>query len=84
MKRAHNMITQTIDAVYEDGVFRPLTDIKIAIPKGRPIKLQVETLESPEDCLTLATQVYDGLSEEEIKEIEAIAMNRAEFFGERK
>ena len=77
------MITQTIDAIYEDGVFRPITDIKIAIPKGRRIKLQVEALDSPEDCLTLATQVYDGLSEEEIKEIEAIALNRGELFGDR-
>jgi len=58
--------------------------MKRAIPKGRPIKLQVETHESPEDCLTLATQVYDGLSEEEIKEIEAIALNQAEFYGDRK
>jgi len=32
----------------------------------------------------LATQVYDGLSEEEIREIEAIALNREEFFGDRK
>jgi predicted DNA-binding antitoxin AbrB/MazE fold protein len=76
------MITQTIEAVFEDGVFRPLTPIRENFPKGRPVRLSIESEESPSNILALATQVYDGLSESQIKEIEEIALERADFFSE--
>jgi len=33
--------------------------------------------------LDLAAQVYEGLSESQIEEIERIALDRSDFFGER-
>ena len=34
-----------------------------------------------DEILALATQVYEGLSEEEIDEIERIILDRRDFFG---
>ena len=70
---------QTLEAVYENGVFRPLEKIEMA--EGQQVWLIVETL--PEDLLELAAQVYEGLSDKEIDEIEQIALDRRPFFGER-
>ena len=35
------------------------------------------------ESLKLATCIYDGLSDEDIDEIEQIALNRSNFFGTR-
>ena len=74
-----NSVQQTLEAVYENGVFRPLEKIEMA--EGQLVRLIVETL--PEDLLELAAQVYEGLSDKEIDEIEQIALDRRPFFGER-
>ena len=39
--------------------------------------------ETEPESLKLATRVYDGLSDEDIDEIEQIALNRSNFFGTR-
>ena len=74
---------QTLDAVYENGVFRPLKRPKIS--EGQQVRLVVETpsKESPEDLLELAAQVYQGLSDKQIDEIEGIALDRHDFFGDK-
>jgi hypothetical protein len=36
--------------------------------------------ESAEDVIELAAQVYEGLSDEEMDEIERIALDRGDFF----
>jgi hypothetical protein len=43
----------------------------------------VETERTPNDILALAEQVYDGLSEEEIDDVERISLDRRMFFGNR-
>ncbi len=74
---------QTLEAIYENGVFRPLKSLKLS--EGQQVWLMVETnLEwTPEDMLNLAAQVYQGLSDEQVDEIEQIALNRRNFFGEK-
>ena len=37
----------------------------------------------PDDVLTLAGQVYEGLSEEDIDDVERISLDRRGFFGDR-
>lgn len=75
-------MTQTLDAIYEKGVFRPLTKPEIA--DGQSVKLVVETSSklNPEEMLKLAAQVYEGLSEEQINEIEQIAIERGNLLTE--
>ncbi len=73
---------QILDAIYENGVFRPLTSLEIS--EGQSVRLIVETTSdsTPEDMLNLAARVYEGLSGEDIDEIEKIARERRDFFGE--
>ena len=78
-----DMTVQTLEAVFENGVFRPLNTRDIAIPEGQQVRLIVEAVEAPSESLALATQVYDGLSEEQIEEIEKIILNRRPFFADR-
>lgn len=74
-------MVETVNAIYENGIFKPLGNIHIT--SGQKVKLIIETddKESVNDILKLATDVYDGLSEEAISEIEKIAIDRNDFFN---
>ena len=78
------MITQTLDAVFEDGSFKPLDNGSLPFSEGQRVKLTVEVPSETEDNLVeLAGQVYEGLSEEDIGEIERLALSRGNFFHDR-
>ncbi len=80
-------MTQTIEAIYQNGMFKPLNPISEEIAEGEKVKLVVETEQENEEVnpiMKLAENFYDGLSEEDIKEIEKIALDRSNFFGDRK
>jgi len=72
---------QTLEAVYENGVFKPLSPPEIA--NGQQVRLMIESLSqsSPDDLLELAAQIYQGFSEKDLEEIESISLNRPDFFG---
>jgi len=74
------MTTRTVNAIYENGVFRPVTPLPDSISEGQEIRIVVE-INDPADPLKLAMQVYDGLSEEEVTGVEKIALDRSHFFG---
>ena len=46
-------------------------------------KLFVTAKPAPDEILDLAAQVYAGLSEQEVKEIEEIALDRSNFASQR-
>ena len=73
-------MSETLEAIYENGVFKPLKAPRIS--EGQHVRLTVETPSetSPEELLELAAQVYHGLSDKQIHDIEAIALSRADFF----
>jgi predicted DNA-binding antitoxin AbrB/MazE fold protein len=75
---------QTIDAVFDNGSFRPVNRRALPFSQGQRVRLIVET-PSPtqEDLIELATQVFDGLSDDEVDEIEQIALDRSDFFPNR-
>lgn len=78
-------MTQTIEAVYQNGMFKPLKPISEEIAEGETVEITInEKRLSPEEMLKLASQVYEGLSEENIAEVERIALDRSNFFGDRK
>jgi predicted DNA-binding antitoxin AbrB/MazE fold protein len=73
-------MTRKVPAVYEKGLLRPLEPLTLS--EGQRIIVTIETAEeplSPDEILALAQQVYAGLSEAEITEIEAIALDRSNF-----
>lgn len=78
-------MTQTIEAIYQNGMFKPLNPVSEEITEGKTVEITIsEKKLSPEEMLKLASQVYEGLSEEDIDEIERIALDRSNFFGDRK
>ena len=70
---------QTIDAVYENGMFKPVHPEQVHLSDGRRVTLVVDDSSLPEP-LRLAASVYAGLSVQEIDEIEKIALDRSRFF----
>jgi len=52
--------------------------------EGQKVRLIIEPpAQSATSPLDLAAQVYEGLSDNQIDEIERIALDRDDFFGER-
>jgi len=84
-------MTQTIEAIYQNGIFKPLKPVSEEITEGERVELVVKTgqenvQENVEEnpIMKLAENFYEGLTEEDIDEIERIALDRSNFFGDRK
>lgn len=78
---------QTIEAIYQNGMFKPITPISEEIAEGEKVKLVVETETENEEVnpiTKLAENFYEGLSEEDVEEIEKITLDRSNFFGDKK
>ncbi|MBU1728314.1 antitoxin family protein [Patescibacteria group bacterium] len=73
----------TIEAIYENEVFKPLNHLDLS--EGQHVRLVVEmfTQDKADEMLELAAQVYEGLSDQDVDEIERMALNRREFFREK-
>ena len=76
------MAVETIEAVCERGGFRPGSPEKFHFAEGQKVRLVVEKMETPEEILALATEVYERLSEAEMEEIERHGRRRGDFFGD--
>lgn len=72
---------QELEAVYQGGVFRPLT--KPALTDGARVHLLVEMAPPSNDPLELAAEVYAGLTSQDIADVEAVVLDRSTFFGDR-
>ena len=70
-----------IDAIFENGTFRPIHRELLASPEGQRVRITVD--DGDPESLRLALSVYDGLSDDDIDEIEQIALERRTFFGSR-
>ena len=70
-----------LEAVFQDGVFRPTAPP--GLPDGQVVRLLVEPRVdvSAEEMLASASRVYAGLTPDDIRDVEAIALNRHDFFG---
>jgi predicted DNA-binding antitoxin AbrB/MazE fold protein len=75
-------MSEVIDAIYENGSFRPLHPEAVAVPSGQVVRLTVENAPAP-NPLQLAARVYEGLSEQDIADVESIALERKNYFGSR-
>jgi predicted DNA-binding antitoxin AbrB/MazE fold protein len=69
-----------LDAIYENGAFRPLQQGALALADGQRVRITIDDSGVPE-ALRLAMSVFDGLSDAEIAEVEQIALDRGNFFG---
>lgn len=75
-------MTCVLKAVYENGIFRPLTPVSDDLADGQQVDLVVDAADqdSEHNVLRLAANVYAGLSEDDIADIERIALDRSRFF----
>ncbi len=69
---------RTIEAIYEEGVLKPLSPLNISEHKRVTLIIK-DKPEEPSDILSLASLVYNGLSPEDIEEIEKLALDRSRF-----
>lgn len=69
-----------LDAIDEKGAFRPLQTGPVAISESQQVQITVDDGHVTNQ-LQLAASVYEGLSEDEIGEIERIALDRKRFFA---
>ena len=69
----------SVDVVNQAGVFRPVSPPELH--EGERVRLTVERVAQakPDDILKLASRVYEGLSQQDIDEIEDMARHRALF-----
>lgn len=77
-----DFMKQIVEAIYENGVFKPVKPLIFF--EGQQVQLEIEDLSeaNPDDLLELAAMVYDGLTDQEIDEVEEVATDRRDFFGE--
>jgi predicted DNA-binding antitoxin AbrB/MazE fold protein len=74
------MMTRTVEAVYENGVFKPLEPIEL--PEGQRVEVTIPyifrpiTEEEVEERLRETQQLFEGLTEEEIAKVEASVLER--------
>ncbi len=71
---------EIIEAIFDNGSFKPIGNQELLLSQGQRVKLTVETrVETQDDLIELAGKVYEGLSDQEIAEIEEIALARNNF-----
>lgn len=77
-------MTQQFQATYRDGALLPSGDIRLPLKEGETVDvtIQAATPTKEPDILKLLATVYEGLTPEEIDEIERIATDRSDFFTE--
>ena len=76
-------MSQTIEAIYKNGVFRPITPVAPEFCDGETVCIQVTESSTEQQrgnpIMKLAENFYEGLSEKDIDEIESIALDRVNF-----
>jgi predicted DNA-binding antitoxin AbrB/MazE fold protein len=71
-------MTKTVEAIFEEGVFKPMSPLDISEHKKVILIIKDDT-EEPADVLSLAFKVYDGFSSDDVESVENIALDRSRF-----
>ena len=73
-------MAESVEAVYEKGLFRPVAPLHASLRDGQRVRLTVEVAPPLEAALELALHVFDGLSESEIDAVEEVIRRRGDYF----
>jgi predicted DNA-binding antitoxin AbrB/MazE fold protein len=81
-KKDESATLRVFEAVFEDGVLKPLQDPGLA--EHHRFSVQVQELGGGDPGSELAAwhEVYSGLSDDEIAEVETMALDRSRFSRE--
>lgn len=78
-------MTQKIEAIYQNGIFKPITPVSDEISEGEEVIIDIKSKEeSANEIMKLAENFYEGISDEDIEEMEKVMLDRSNFFGGRK
>jgi predicted DNA-binding antitoxin AbrB/MazE fold protein len=72
-----------LGAVYREGVLQPLEPLALAEDQQVVISVYVPEENRTEEMLREWAQVYSGLNEDEIRDIEAVTLERSNFSRDR-
>jgi len=72
-------MARVVDAIYVQGMLKPLEALDL--PEHQRVRLTIHEPgeESPDEHLDAWQGVYDGLTDEDIAQIEAVAIDRSRF-----
>lgn len=70
---------RTVEAVYEGGVLTPLEPLGLPERQRVIITIQTPVLENADAVLRAWQEVYEGLPEQDVREMERIARDRGNF-----
>lgn len=71
-------MSMAVEAIFEKGVLKPVRTLHI--PEHKRVHLIIEEeAEEPADILSLASEIYKGLSTADIEEVEKSALDRSRF-----
>jgi len=72
-------VSQVLEAIYEGGVLKPLEDPGLREHQRVILEIRTDPGDSAQTLLSAWQQVYEGLSDAEVAEVEAIALDRSHF-----
>lgn len=75
-------MSQILEAIYEEGVLKPLEDLDLDEHQRVVLELREAPASDAERRLKAWQQVYADLSDEDVREIEAIALDRSNFMSD--
>lgn len=70
---------RVVEAIYENGILTPLESLDLPERQRLIITIRLPATEGPDQALKAWQQVWEGLSEQEVAEIESIALDRSHF-----
>jgi predicted DNA-binding antitoxin AbrB/MazE fold protein len=68
-----------LEAIYEDGVLKPLEDPGLEEHQHVLLEIRIEPPAGALSAIASWHRVYEGLSEEQVAAVEAIALDRDHF-----
>jgi predicted DNA-binding antitoxin AbrB/MazE fold protein len=75
-------MSKVLEAVYEDGVLKPLADPGLTEHQRVLLEIRLPPESTAKSEIQAWQRVYEGLSDAEIAEVETIALDRSRFFHE--
>lgn len=72
-------MAKTVEAVFEDGVFKPISPITLSEHKRVTLIINNNEEEETPYILSVASMVYEGLSPSDSKDVEELAFDRSGF-----
>jgi predicted DNA-binding antitoxin AbrB/MazE fold protein len=76
------MMRQTVKARFHHGVLQPLEPLSLADETEVEITVDINSPPGVDNILERAARVYQGLTADEVAQIEVIALDRTRFFRE--